>query len=118
MSDNKLMSPPGKAVGVLKPPVLYDTSLCAEKKLEASLVASSFAENQFLLIGTGPSSPIAACDPDQDPVIMAVSFSKSQTGPRIVTALLPGELICKACSKALASLMILRAHLMAEPALA
>lgn len=71
---------------------------CVEKKLEASLVASSFVENQFLLIGTGPSSPIAACDPDQDPVIMAVSFSKSQAGQRIVTALLPGKFLRHICS--------------------
>lgn len=55
------------------------------------MVASSFAENQFLLIGNASSSPIAACDPDQDPVIMAVSFSKSPSGQRIVTALLPGR---------------------------
>ena len=60
--------------------------------MEASLVASSFVENQFLLIGTASSSPVAACDPDQDPVIMAVSFSKSQGGQRVVTALLPGSI--------------------------
>lgn len=69
---------------------IIDSTSHAERRLEASLVASTFVENQFLLIGSGPSSPVSACDPDQDPVIMAVAFSKSHGGQRIVTVLLPG----------------------------
>ena len=53
-------------------------------------MASTFAENQFLLIGTEPGTPAAACNPDQDPVILAIAFGKSAAGQRTVTALLPG----------------------------
>jgi len=85
------------AVGHFPPPTpfirttYFHPNYRAAEELVASLVASTFAENQFLLIGTGQSTPISACDPDQDPVIMAVSFGKSSSGQRTVTVLLPGE---------------------------
>ena len=62
----------------------------AESTLEASVVSNAL-DKQFLLIGTDPATPAAACDPDQDPVLMAVEFGKSATGQRTVTVLLPGK---------------------------
>ena len=62
----------------------------AEGTLEASIVSNAL-DKQFLLIGTDPATPAAACDPDQDPVLMAVEFGKSATGQRTVTVLLPGR---------------------------
>lgn len=58
----------------------------------ANLVASSYADNQFLLIAAIRGTPGAAFDAEHDPVIMAVSFERSSlTGHRLATVLVPGE---------------------------